>query len=57
MAEAFLRALQIWTRRHSRDDGSPIVLPVGTVTVGELVKVVTALVVAGHEREQARSRP
>jgi hypothetical protein len=46
---AFQRALQVWASRHSSDDDSPIVLPVGTVTAGELVRVITALIAArGH---------
>jgi hypothetical protein len=55
LADAFLRALQVWALRHSGDDNSPITPPVGTVTTGELVKVITALIVA-RGREPARSR-
>jgi hypothetical protein len=52
---AFQRALQVWALRHSSDDDSPIVLPVGTVAAGELVRVITALIVA-RGREPAGSR-
>jgi hypothetical protein len=52
---AFRRALQVWASRHSSDDDSSIVLPVGAVTAGELVRVVSALIVA-RGREPAGSR-
>jgi hypothetical protein len=52
---AFQRALQVWASRHSSDDDSPITLPMGTVTTGELVKVIMAIALL-RGREPAGSQ-
>jgi hypothetical protein len=42
LANAFLRALQVWATKH-HDDATMIVIPSGTVTTIELRQVVLAL--------------
>jgi hypothetical protein len=44
MANAFFEALRKWVRRHANDDNNQIVIPTGTVTSGELARVVCALI-------------
>jgi hypothetical protein len=43
MAAAFLRALAVWAVAHHHDAEAQITLPIGRVTVTELLKVMRAL--------------
>lgn len=44
LADAFWRALVRWSVRHANDADTPISIPTGTVTAGELAQVVCALI-------------